>query len=90
MIRFVDLFAGTGGIRLGFESAAMASGIKTQCVLSSDIDKKCQDTYEINFGERPLGDLHLIQNVESFDFLLGGFPCQPFSYAGKQRGFSDT
>jgi DNA (cytosine-5)-methyltransferase 1 len=90
MIRFIDLFAGTGGIRLGLEAAAKSLGIETKCVLSSDIDKKCHETYELNFGEKQHGDIRTIRDVEPFDFLIGGFPCQPFSYAGKQRGFGDT
>jgi DNA (cytosine-5)-methyltransferase 1 len=90
MIRFIDLFAGTGGIRLGLEQAATTLGIETQCIISSDIDKKAQETYELNFNEKPVGDIRTIQNIEPFDILLGGFPCQPFSYAGKQRGFVDT
>lgn len=90
MIRFIDLFAGTGGIRLGLEAAAKSLGIETECVLTSDIDKKCHETYELNFGEKSQGDIHAIKDVKPFDFLIGGFPCQPFSYAGKQRGFGDT
>lgn len=90
VLRFIDLFAGTGGIRIGFEEAAKAFGIKTECVLSSDIDKKSHEVYELNFGEKPEGDIQKIDEVKPFDFLLGGFPCQPFSYAGKQRGFGDT
>jgi DNA (cytosine-5)-methyltransferase 1 len=90
MIRFVDLFAGTGGIRLGFEQATNALGIETECIVSSDIDKRAQETYELNFGEKPVGDIRTIQDIAPFDMLLGGFPCQPFSYAGKQRGFVDT
>jgi DNA (cytosine-5)-methyltransferase 1 len=90
MIRFIDLFAGTGGIRLGFEAAARERGIETICVLSSEINPKSRETYEMNFGETPEGDIHKIQGVPEFDFLLGGFPCQPFSYAGKQKGFGDT
>lgn len=89
-LRFIDLFAGTGGIRIGFEAAAKKFGIETECVLSSDIDKKSQEVYEMNFGDKPEGDIRKIDDVKPFDFLLGGFPCQPFSYAGKQRGFSDT
>ena len=90
MIRFVDLFAGVGGIRAGFEQAMHELGLPAQCVLSSEIDKYAQETYTLNFGEKPQGDIYQIQNVPDFDFLLAGFPCQPFSYAGKQNGFSDT
>lgn len=90
MIRFVDLFAGTGGIRLGLEQACANLNIETQCVFSCEIDKKASHTYELNFGENPLGDITKKQDFPDFDFLLAGFPCQAFSYAGKQRGFADT
>ena len=89
-MRFVDLFAGIGGIRLGFEQAMQDLGINYQCVLSSEIDKYAQETYKLNFGEAPQGDIYEIQQLPDFDFLLAGFPCQPFSYAGKQQGFGDT
>ena len=83
---FIDLFAGVGGIRLGFES------INAKCVFSSEWDKFAQTTYEANFGHRPSGDITLIDEKEipSFDILLAGFPCQPFSNAGLKKGFEDT
>jgi DNA (cytosine-5)-methyltransferase 1 len=90
MIRFVDLFAGIGGIRLGFEQALDGLGLEHNCVLSSEIDKNAQETYKLNFGEEPKGDIFKIKEFPQFDFLLAGFPCQPFSYAGKQKGFGDT
>ena len=90
MIRFVDLFAGIGGIRLGFEQAMQNIGLASQCVLSSEIDIHAQETYSINYAEKPLGDIYKIKDYPEFDFLLAGFPCQPFSYAGKQLGFADT
>lgn len=90
MIRFIDLFAGIGGIRLGFEQALNSLGISHQCVLSSEIDEHAQETYHLNFGETPEGDIYKINHYPDFDFLLAGFPCQPFSYAGKQKGFGDT
>ncbi|HRJ54091.1 MAG TPA: DNA cytosine methyltransferase [Candidatus Thiothrix moscowensis] len=90
MMRFVDLFAGIGGIRLGFEQTMQELGIPCHCVLSSEIDKFAQETYALNFGETPQGDIYGIQQFPEFDFLLAGFPCQPFSYAGKQQGFGDT
>ncbi|MBN8253260.1 DNA (cytosine-5-)-methyltransferase [Priestia flexa] len=89
-IKFIDLFAGIGGIRLGFEKAMNNLGFKTKCVLSSEIDKYARETYELNFNEKPQGDIHDINEIDNFDFLLAGFPCQPFSYAGKQKGFGDT
>ena len=90
MIRTIDLFAGVGGIRLGAEAALKRHGIDSKCVLSSEINEKACETYQLNFGEHPCGDIHEISEIEPFDFLLGGFPCQPFSYAGKRKGFGDT
>ena len=85
--KFIDLFAGIGGIRLGIE--AVSSGI---CVFSSEWDKFAQDTYEANFGERPHGDITKIvpNDIPDHDLLLAGFPCQPFSICGDMKGFSDT
>ncbi len=84
--KFIDLFAGIGGIRLGFE---LVGG---ECVFSSEWDKFAQNTYEANFGERPAGDITLIdeKDIPNFDVLLAGFPCQPFSNAGLKMGFEDT
>lgn len=90
MIKFIDLFAGIGGIRIGVENALSKHNINHCCVLSSEIDEKACQTYKLNFGEYPSGDIHNIDEIEPFDLLLAGFPCQPFSYAGKRRGFGDT
>ena len=81
--RFIDLFAGIGGIRIGFESAG------GRCVFSSEWDGQAAKTYEANFGERPAGDITKIKSGEipDFDILLGGFPCQPFSIIGDKEGF---
>lgn len=90
-MKFIDLFAGTGGVRLGFESALMKLGLASECVFSSEIDTKACETYFTNFGEMPHGDImQCSDDIPHFDFLLAGFPCQPFSYAGKRRGFGDT
>ena len=85
-LKFIDLFAGIGGIRLGFES------VGGRCVFSSEWDSFAQDTYEANFGERPNGDITKIDpsRIPNHDILLGGFPCQAFSICGDQKGFSDT
>jgi DNA (cytosine-5)-methyltransferase 1 len=90
MVKFIDLFCGTGGIRLGMEQAFNEQGIKTQCIKSSEIDKKACETYQLNFNENPYCDIHEINELAEFDILLAGFPCQAFSYAGKQLGFTDT
>lgn len=90
MIRFIDLFSGIGGIRLGVSNALAKHGIQSQCVLSSEIDEKACETYQLNFREYPSGDITKITEMEPFHLLLAGFPCQPFSYAGKRNGFGDT
>jgi len=90
LIKFIDLFSGTGGIRLALEQACKSFDIPTQCVLSSEIDKNACLSYELNFGEKPSSDIREIHNFPDFDFLLAGFPCQSFSYAGKQKGFGET
>jgi len=86
MKRFIDLFAGIGGFRIGFER----NGYK--CVFTSEKNKYCQDVYEANFGEIPFGDITQInpKDIPDFEVLLGGFPCQPFSISGKKQGFKDT
>lgn len=89
-IRFIDLFSGIGGLRLGFEEAARALNIQTECVLSSEINPHAQLVYQNNFADRPLGDIRLIDRLPEHEILLAGFPCQSFSCAGKKAGFGDT
>lgn len=83
--KFIDLFAGIGGIRLGFESQG------GKCVFSSEFDEPACQTYEANFGEHPYGDITKIdaKDIPDFDILLGGFPCQAFSIIGKREGFAN-
>ncbi|MDR0320839.1 MAG: DNA (cytosine-5-)-methyltransferase [Treponema sp.] len=82
--KFIDLFAGIGGIRLGFES------VGGKCVFSSEWDVQACKTYSANFGDIPSGDIKKIKssNIPNFDILLGGFPCQPFSIIGDKEGFN--
>ncbi len=83
---FIDLFAGIGGIRIGFED------VGGECVFTSEWDISAQKTYQANFGEIPYGDITEIKpnEIPPFDILLAGFPCQPFSMAGLKKGFDDT
>ncbi len=81
---FIDLFAGIGGMRIALES------LGGKCVFSSEWDKFACRTYLANFGETPRGDVTKIpaSEIPDFDILAAGFPCQPFSIAGKKRGFN--
>jgi DNA (cytosine-5)-methyltransferase 1 len=86
IFNFIDLFAGIGGFRIAFEKN------NCKCVFSSEIDKYARETYYKNFNEYPSGDITRISTSEipDFDILCAGFPCQPFSIAGKRLGFEDS
>jgi len=79
--KFIDLFAGIGGIRLAYQNAG------GKCVFTSEWNKYAKKTYEANFGEVPYGDITEIseKNIPDHDILLAGFPCQPFSIAGVSK-----
>lgn len=91
--KFIDLFAGIGGLRLAFEA------VGGECIFSSEIDAFAAITYEANFGEKPAGDITKIaaEDIPAHDVLVAGFPCQPFSIAGvskyeslgRKHGFDD-
>jgi DNA (cytosine-5)-methyltransferase 1 len=83
---FIDLFAGIGGFRQAFQN------LNGKCVFSSEWDFYAKKTYEANYGEVPFGDITQIDeySIPNHDILLGGFPCQAFSIAGKRGGFDDT
>ncbi len=85
--KMIDLFAGVGGTRLGFQLTG-----RTRSVFSSEIDKFACKTYYANFGDQPVGDITKVdeKDIPDHDILVGGFPCQAFSQAGLKRGFEDT
>lgn len=85
-IKFIDLFAGIGGFRLGLES------VGAECVFSAEIEPHAAEMYEANFGDDPTCDITKLDpsTLPDFDVLCAGFPCQAFSICGKQRGFEDT
>lgn len=92
-LRFIDLFAGMGGFRLGFEQACHAQGITPHCVFTSEIKPHAIKVYTDNFPNSPIqGDITQIaaDDIPDFEVMLAGFPCQAFSYAGKRQGFADT
>ncbi|PKL72274.1 hypothetical protein CVV26_02245 [Candidatus Kuenenbacteria bacterium HGW-Kuenenbacteria-1] len=91
-MKFIDLFAGIGGIKIAFENTGF------QCVFSNDFDNNCKITFDFNFSElfefnkqMVFGDISKISTdkIPNFDVLTGGFPCQPFSIAGYRQGFND-
>ena len=94
MPKIIDLFAGLGGIRLGFKEAMDTIGLKTECVFSSEIKPHAIKAYKNFYGSNEIinGDITQIKvdDIPDFDFLLAGFPCQPFSSAGTRKGFKDT
>lgn len=82
---FIDLFAGIGGFHLA------VSSFGAKCVFASEWDKYASETYQQNFNLKPFGDITKIDenDIPKHDILCGGFPCQAFSIAGKQKGFND-
>lgn len=83
-LKFIDLFAGLGGFHMALEQ------LGHKCVMASEIDETLASLYEKNHGIRPVGDIRevRIQDIPDHDVLCAGFPCQPFSKAGEQRGLN--
>jgi DNA (cytosine-5)-methyltransferase 1 len=92
-IKFIDLFAGLGGTRIGFQEACKDKGFQSECVFTSEIKSYAAKIYQHNFNNDQIhGDITRInaKDIPDFNFLLGGFPCQAFSVAGNRKGFEDT
>jgi DNA (cytosine-5)-methyltransferase 1 len=90
-IKYIDLCCGIGGFRMAIENFEKKNKeYKFECVLSADIKEDAIKTYNLNFGENnKKKNLFDIDNIEEFDLLCSGFPCQPFSSAGNKKGFDD-
>lgn len=82
---YIELFAGLGGFRVALDK------LGGKCVLASEVDRFCTKNYQVNFGDRPAGDVCRIESehIPNHDLLVGGFPCQPFSSSGSRLGVED-
>ena len=91
-VRYFSMFSGIGGFELGIEQALTELGIKAECVGYSEIDRHAIATYEGHYNHDNYGDATTINPhaLPEFDLLVGGFPCQAFSIAGKRLGFEET
>ena len=96
-IKYIEGFAGIGDFRLGIEKACAKLNIKSKCIFAFEKDKYAKQTYLANFGEEPAGDITKIPSKDipgrkhknDIVFFFAGFPCQPWSKAGKQKGVDD-
>ncbi len=90
-VYFADLFCGLGAFNLAFRKINKLNKTNFQCSFACDIDPKVAKIYEDNFNIKPHGDINKINimDIPNFDILCAGFPCQPFSIAGKKKGLRD-
>lgn len=91
-VKYFSMFSGIGGFELGLEAAGQRTNTNFECVGYSEIDKHAIQTYERHYDHDQFGDATIINpaTIPNFDLLVGGFPCQAFSIAGKRKGFADT
>ena len=84
-IKYIDLFCGIGSFHYSFNKLGF------KCIMACDINKSSRDSYEENYKIKPLGDITKIlpKDIQTYDILCAGFPCQPFSKSGKHKGFND-
>lgn len=89
-IKYLSLFSGIGGFEVALDTTNV--GEHFECVGYSEIEPHAIEVYESHFGHEALGDITQVEaeSIPEFDLLVGGFPCQAFSVAGKQQGFADT
>jgi len=86
-IKYIDLFCGIGGFHIAMDSLPQ---FESECVFASDINKNCINVYSTNHSLKPVGDINLfMDNIPDHDILFAGFPCQPFSNAGKKLAQDD-
>ena len=94
VLKFIDLFAGLGGFHLALTGSAMRmNGLEFECVFASELKEDLRNQYRVNFPETNIvGDITQISpfQIPAHDILCAGFPCQPFSQAGKREGFNDS
>lgn len=93
LIKYIDLFSGMGGMHIGFEWACKHLGFEPECVFMSEIKSSAIQVLKANFDCADIlhGDIRISKaDIPDFDVLLGGFPCQAFSSAGKRKGFDDN
>ena len=85
-MRFIDLFAGMGGFHIALQDLGHT------CVFASEVNEGLRELYKKNFGMECNGDINAvdIMTIPEHDIICAGFPCQPFSKAGKQNGLEDT
>lgn len=92
---FIDLFSGIGGFHMAAKGVAKKINAIPKLLVAADIDPETRKLYKLNYNETPINDVRDIEEIEkkvggqTVDIIFAGFPCQPFSHAGFQKGFQD-